>query len=913
MCAMRLTLTSQQTLEQNIKFEYSNEILILFSSPLIRKSEANLKYEPCKAVSFREEIKIIEDIHNKFILPKLQILYEVATYRNLQYIFSRGIKPLIIHFMGHGIRKDRTALVLENEDGSEGLFFIEYLDSILTKAPKPPCALAILNACHTGELAQAFEKVGVKHIVAIDSNQKILDQSACLFTKYFYPLVLSNTSVQYAYEQALQAVIIEQQKNINQTQIQSCIEGLKFQLYPLNSNIHLETLQIQKESSEIHILEYGETNISRIAILPFLGREIDMYSIILEITKSKFMPSIIGVHGIGGIGKTVLLEAIARWFLERKVYAQIWKISLDDTISITDVFEQYPSTLNTILNTSNIDLNSRKNKLNRKNSSNILVILDDIDSLIQHAHEHLNNLFEHLLTNGCTILFSSRQQLPGTVSYKDIHLSKINSTASLEIFRRYSHINKENEFENNNELMKLLDGYPFAIRIAATHLRQTRCGTKELVKRLKEKPKIVLSYKNALNIKKSSLFKTLDITLNILPTESKKIFHLAAIFPGGVNDKFIMFVYGEETIFALETLFEYSMIEIEELTIERRFYYLEPARSYAQSTLPAAFLPLLTEIKEKALQFYNEFLSDFHKYNYADLFIKNNNKNEEKNINMLLDWAFSNTEDKNHNIKKLSSKITYSMSYLRYKSKWLNSSQHHKHFENINNAILSAKQSEEWTTEFDLLFLKGLIYEDEKQYHLSLQQYESSENVAKTHKLEEKKPDATYKQGAIHEIEKDYKKAINKFNEAYNGYKKLNNQEKTIECKIKTAGIYYTIGNLKLSCKLFEEVLTTPNLKEELIKNVSEKLLDICISLVVQQKHKLGELDISILNKFISIYNDYYKYPNPNIQYLDSIDTIVKDIIGDNFAYNFFYEFISKYEKVLKEYRSRKSKKSKKL
>ncbi len=93
---------------------FSNQILILFSAPLLTE-----ELLPVENLSIQKEIDAIVLVLEGISHPiAVEIVVKVATAQTLQDVLSHRIKPLIIHFIGHGMKMregDSTALVLENE------------------------------------------------------------------------------------------------------------------------------------------------------------------------------------------------------------------------------------------------------------------------------------------------------------------------------------------------------------------------------------------------------------------------------------------------------------------------------------------------------------------------------------------------------------------------------------------------------------------------------------------------------------------------------------------------------------------------------------------------------------------------------------------------------------------------------
>jgi formylglycine-generating enzyme required for sulfatase activity len=172
---------TENSLEQDNSF--SNQILILFSAPLLDEDLL-----PVENLSIQQEIEAIALVLKNISHPlAVEIVVKVATSQTLQDVFSSRVKPLIIHFIGHGMKEgDSTALVLENEVGMTRSFSEEELKIALSNQKQAPCQLALLNACHSEKLAQAFVTAGVSHVIGVGAEDKILDVAAQCFSKRLY-------------------------------------------------------------------------------------------------------------------------------------------------------------------------------------------------------------------------------------------------------------------------------------------------------------------------------------------------------------------------------------------------------------------------------------------------------------------------------------------------------------------------------------------------------------------------------------------------------------------------------------------------------------------------------------------------------------------------------------------------------
>jgi len=156
------------------------------------------------------------------------------------------------------------------------------------------------------------------------------------------------------------------------------------------------------------------------------------------------------------------------------------------------------------------------------------------------------------------------------------------------------------------EVLTFLDGHPFAIRLAATYLKEARCGLLELSGRLKSEPRRLLSFSSMVPDRKTSLFRTLELSFEILPPDVKLMFPTLGPFPSGLTDSLVRAVFGENAVTRLEILFRHSMIEIDERGRGRRFRFLEPVRHFALEILYESAQGRADPERARALEFYND-------------------------------------------------------------------------------------------------------------------------------------------------------------------------------------------------------------------------------------------------------------------------------------------------------------------
>jgi hypothetical protein len=126
----------------------------------------------------------------------LEIETAIATTERIGYLFATTRQPFdVLHFSGHGSRHldGSSVLALEDETGVVRDLNAAELRRLIGNQP---CRLAFLSACHSAGLADALLAAGVRHVVAINAADPVLDLAArvclqCASTPHCSPGVQS--------------------------------------------------------------------------------------------------------------------------------------------------------------------------------------------------------------------------------------------------------------------------------------------------------------------------------------------------------------------------------------------------------------------------------------------------------------------------------------------------------------------------------------------------------------------------------------------------------------------------------------------------------------------------------------------------------------------------------------------------
>jgi formylglycine-generating enzyme required for sulfatase activity len=343
---------------------------------------------------------------------------------------------------------------------------------------------------------------------------------------------------------------------------------------------------------------------------------------------------------MGGIGKTALASAIGRWLHERNRYQDgVWFISLRDTNDVGTLIIKVKQSLE--LSSFGLERELR----NRR----VFLILDDLDKLIETQPNELIELLNSLLEQcaDLRLLLTARDSLVRDLNYcYQAEVCSMGASETREIFQKYAPApekwgNNQDIAEDFNLLVKFLDGYPLAIKLAASYMTVTQSTLKILCEDLHIEPLEILESYSSEQRKERSLRLTLDRSFEMLSIEGQEIFSWMAFFPSGLNRDLAKAIWGRNGNQALLELLKLSMAEKSDTASDWRMTLPAPARTYAESKLPAV----------RGLDYLAPQVLDFYYHNFCEtvtkLFDRNNLKQgqqlllqENSNLILFLEWGY---------------------------------------------------------------------------------------------------------------------------------------------------------------------------------------------------------------------------------------------------------------------------------
>ncbi len=616
-------------------------MLILFSAPLVMKRGEEII--PITLLPVQQEIEKLADTCRDLGVA-LEIETAIATTERIGHLFATVRQPFdVLHFSGHGSRHldGSSVLALEDETG-----VVRDLDAAELRRliGDKPCRLAFLSACHSAGLADALLAAGVRHVVAINAADPVLDLAARVFAERFYAALFAGRSVAEAFAAGRTAVAtndeLRQWRDPETLQTLNMQEEVKFLLLPEDDPVHQQPLVPAPPSGQLTFRRplWQNTNLSPVAADPFVGRARELHAIAQALRNNRC----VAIHGMGGMGKTALAEAAARWQHERNRWRDgVWRVALRNITTAYEARSRIAFALGLEPKTAESDAALAGALADRQS----LLVLDDLDALLLHDRNGLVELVRALLgTRFLKLLTTARLDLPGRIHHAPLELTRLTAEDARTAFLTYAPpIDRWGAWTPDEwrDLLRFLDGYPFPIRLAAAAMRAARLSLRDLWRRLQANPQGTLRYPGDEEDRETSLAATLDLSFTVLPAPAQRAFALLALFPAGLTRDAAQTIASIE-VETLETVVRYGMAEWRGTIDYAQCALPEPARRYAEARLAQQTPDALATYAPAALAYFANLIESAD-----DQIVKGNERTgitiltlEQPNLERYLDWGY---------------------------------------------------------------------------------------------------------------------------------------------------------------------------------------------------------------------------------------------------------------------------------
>ncbi|KAK8271594.1 hypothetical protein V6Z11_D11G270800 [Gossypium hirsutum] len=117
--------------------------------------------------------------------------------------------------------------------------------------------------------------------------------------------------------------------------------------------------------------------------------------------------NVIGVYGMGGVGKTTLVREAARQVKEKKLFDEVVFVAVTQTPNMVNIQDEIAEKLGLKIKERRVDVRAARLHDRLKKIINVLIILDDIWVTLDLEALGIPSIDDH---KGCKILMTSRRQ-----------------------------------------------------------------------------------------------------------------------------------------------------------------------------------------------------------------------------------------------------------------------------------------------------------------------------------------------------------------------------------------------------------------------------------------------------------------------------------------------------------------------
>ncbi|KAF6168719.1 hypothetical protein GIB67_013101 [Kingdonia uniflora] len=278
-----------------------------------------------------------------------------------------------------------------------------------------------------------------------------------------------------------------------------------------------------------------------------------------EATKKKVIEALkdintklVGVYGMGGVGKTIFIKEIREQVEETKLFDKVVYVTVSQNLDLRGIQTQIAESLNIKIEEQSIPARAAKLSAKLKQEKSILLMLDDLWKRLE-----LNDvgiILSDVGENICKVLITSRKLdvCDSMNTTENIKVNVLSKNDSLELFRQeVGDIDFNSQHVTLEEVVNECDGLPLAIVTLARTLRNKDKGFWTAV--IQQLRKSMYEGMDPVN---SSIRVSYDF---LKSSKTKLCFLLCALFPEDhklTMDTLVGYAMGEGLLGEVETLSE---------------------------------------------------------------------------------------------------------------------------------------------------------------------------------------------------------------------------------------------------------------------------------------------------------------------------------------------------------------------
>ncbi|KAK8514630.1 hypothetical protein V6N12_057528 [Hibiscus sabdariffa] len=181
--------------------------------------------------------------------------------------------------------------------------------------------------------------------------------------------------------------------------------------------------------------------------------------------------SIIGVYGMGGVGKTTLVKEAFKQAKEEQLFNEVILVAINQTPNMLNIQKEIAEKLGLTIYEENIDMRATRLRERLKKEKRVLIVLDDIWVTLDLEALGIPSRDEH---KGCKILVTSRRLdvLEYLNSQPNISIETLKEDEAWNLFKKMAGLVEGSEFQSTAvKVAKRCAGLPIAIATIAKALK----------------------------------------------------------------------------------------------------------------------------------------------------------------------------------------------------------------------------------------------------------------------------------------------------------------------------------------------------------------------------------------------------------------------------------------------------------
>lgn len=514
-------------------------------------------------------------------------------------------------------------------------------------------------------------------------------------------------------------------------------------------------------------------------IQTFVGREAELKSLEKFLVIDKAGIEIVGIYGMGGVGKSTLA----------KHFAHQYRKSFPDGVLFADLRIQEPAALlESFARAYDCDLSSAKNILDK--AELVRTILSQKRSLLILDNANDSEFLTYLLpTLGqCSVIVTARDKdIAPLQGFQELVLEPFNMSESMELLTKI--VGRNTILSESNEavkITKMCGNLPLAINISGSLIKFSSCRLSDYISHFKNEQKKL----DVFEWRSRSLRSSFNITWNLLNETLKKLLSTISIFGGSNID-----------INALSAILEKQPIKLQmEMgsLIAVSLVYINKSKQYQLHPLVKEFATeKLFEVEPNEVNTLHHNLAAYYLTSLqSDKLTYDSIDENYGNIIEIISWTF-----KNSLFKEVIEFGKVIVDFLLFKGYW------HDGSKILRNTVFACQQLGDTQTEFVIRLKLSELAREQADYDQAQEQYKACESFFEQSGQKLQLASVFRELGELTRVRRNYYQARKLHQKSLDLNRELGNKKGEAQSLHDLGLIERILGNYKQAIQLLEDSL----------------------------------------------------------------------------------------------------------